>query len=275
MATRRPVTSSTSPTGSRIVLPDTAAGALPDVARHPTASEIVYRLRVRQSGDLRDRTRRDRKPSSAFDVAGATTSSTTRSIRPRRTVRTIAVPDGWCRHPLGAGRLPAPVRARRRQHGIARSPFDGGGRPCSTAGPADVFAGRQLVAYARIRREGAFQLVVANADGSGNERAIGPKKPGPCDGSDVSATWAFAPDGTGPHGPLRDRRCRSDPAPAARRVARRRTSVRGEFEFVDIQRLGTLTSRDRASTAGSPSGRAGRRRVRRVARMAAWPTESP
>ena len=53
----------------------------------------------------------------------------------------------------------------------------------------------KLVAYARIHREGAFQLVVANADGSGNERLIGPKKPGPMDGSDVNASWTFAPDG--------------------------------------------------------------------------------
>ena len=54
----------------------------------------------------------------------------------------------------------------------------------------------KLVAYARIHREGAFQLVIANADGTGNERTIGPKKPGPRDGSDVNAAWAFAPDGT-------------------------------------------------------------------------------
>jgi hypothetical protein len=52
------------------------------------------------------------------------------------------------------------------------------------------------VAYARIHREGAFQIVVANADGSGNERTLGPKKPGPPDGSDIGATWAFTPDGT-------------------------------------------------------------------------------
>jgi len=53
----------------------------------------------------------------------------------------------------------------------------------------------KLVAYARIHREGAFQLVVGNADGSGNERPIGPKKPGPRDGSDVNASWTFTPDG--------------------------------------------------------------------------------
>jgi Tol biopolymer transport system component len=53
----------------------------------------------------------------------------------------------------------------------------------------------KLVAYARIHREGAFQLVIANADGSGNERTIGPKKTGPRDGNDVNASWTFTPDG--------------------------------------------------------------------------------
>jgi Tol biopolymer transport system component len=53
-----------------------------------------------------------------------------------------------------------------------------------------------LVAYARIYREGGFQLVVANADGSGAERAIGPRKPGPPGGTEVPASWAFTPDGT-------------------------------------------------------------------------------
>jgi len=55
----------------------------------------------------------------------------------------------------------------------------------------------KLLAYARIYREGAFQLVVANADGSGNERTIGERRPTLPDGSSVDAWWAFAPDGTG------------------------------------------------------------------------------
>lgn len=54
----------------------------------------------------------------------------------------------------------------------------------------------ELVAYARIYQEGAFQIVVANADGSGNERTIGPRKPGPKDGIDLAAWWTFTPDGT-------------------------------------------------------------------------------
>ncbi len=52
------------------------------------------------------------------------------------------------------------------------------------------------VAYARVYPEGAFELVVANADGSGNERVIGPKKRAPTDGSNLPASWTFTPDGT-------------------------------------------------------------------------------
>ena len=74
--------------------------------------------------------------------------------------------------------MPFPTASGTGQVGIAYSP-DG-----------------TLVAYARIHREGAFQLVVANADGSGNERTLGPKKPCPPDGSNIDATWAFTPDGT-------------------------------------------------------------------------------
>jgi Tol biopolymer transport system component len=54
----------------------------------------------------------------------------------------------------------------------------------------------KLIAYARVFRTGGFQLVVANADGSGNERTVGGKRPSKPDGSDVRATWAFTPDGT-------------------------------------------------------------------------------
>ena len=51
-----------------------------------------------------------------------------------------------------------------------------------------------LVAYARIFRPGGFQLVVADADGSGNERTVGPRKPAPL--GEVPASWAFTPDAT-------------------------------------------------------------------------------
>ncbi|HET7168764.1 MAG TPA: hypothetical protein VFI69_06140, partial [Candidatus Limnocylindrales bacterium] len=64
------------------------------------------------------------------------------------------------------------------------------------SGPAVYSPDGALVAYARVYREGAFQIVVANADGSGNERTIGPRKPGPTDGTDVAAWWNFTPDGT-------------------------------------------------------------------------------
>lgn len=93
-----------------------------------------------------------------------------------------------------------------------------------------------LVAYARIFREGAFQLVVANADGSGGERPIGPRKPGPPDGSEVAATWAFTPDGTAlvaRYGGDDDAALQLlplDGSPGSVVDA-------GAFEFVDIQRL--------------------------------------
>ena len=53
-----------------------------------------------------------------------------------------------------------------------------------------------LVAYARVYPEGGFEIVVANADGSGNERPIGPRRPGPPDGAHIPAAWTFTPDGT-------------------------------------------------------------------------------
>ena len=52
----------------------------------------------------------------------------------------------------------------------------------------------RLVAYARIHREGAYQLVVANADGTGDEQIVGPKKPSRADGVDLKAGWGFTPD---------------------------------------------------------------------------------
>ena len=93
-----------------------------------------------------------------------------------------------------------------------------------------------LVAYARIYPEGAFEIVVANADGSGNERAIGPRRPGRPDGAEIPAAWIFTPDGsalivrygTDDQGtvsllPL-------DGSPGTELGS-------GAFEFVDVQRL--------------------------------------
>lgn len=93
-----------------------------------------------------------------------------------------------------------------------------------------------LVAYARIYRTGFFQIVVANADGSGNERTIGPRKTGSRDGSEVPASWAFSPDGRA----LMVRY--GDDADGATQLlpldGSAATSLgSGGFEFVDIQRL--------------------------------------
>ncbi len=92
------------------------------------------------------------------------------------------------------------------------------------------------MAYARIYPEGAFEIVVANADGSGNERPIGPRRPGPPDGAEIPAAWTFTPDGsalivrfgTDDEGevsllPL-------DGSPGTELGS-------GAFEFVDVQRL--------------------------------------
>lgn len=94
-----------------------------------------------------------------------------------------------------------------------------------------------LVAYARIYRQGAFQIVVADADGSGNERTLGPRKPGPRDGSSVNASWAFTPDGTalvvryGTDDAGATHLLPLDGSPESILVDR------GGFEFVDVQRL--------------------------------------
>ena len=93
-----------------------------------------------------------------------------------------------------------------------------------------------LVAYARIYREGAFQLVVANADGSGDERTVGDKRPGTTDGSDVNAAWAFTPDGTG----LLVRYGNDDQGKTYLMPLDGSTPVdlgSGGFEFIDVQRL--------------------------------------
>ena len=95
----------------------------------------------------------------------------------------------------------------------------------------------KLVAYARIYRAGAFQIVVANADGSGNERTFGPKKPGPADGSNVDAAWAFTPDGT-----ALLVRFGNDDAGAVHLLPLDGSPESilldtGGFEFVDVQRL--------------------------------------
>ena len=93
----------------------------------------------------------------------------------------------------------------------------------------------KLIAYARVY-DGSYQIVVANADGSGNERPVGPKRSGPAEDQYLQASWAFTPDGTalvirfGMTMTGRPNNCRS--------TVRRRTIIgSGGFEFVDVQRL--------------------------------------
>jgi dipeptidyl aminopeptidase/acylaminoacyl peptidase len=93
------------------------------------------------------------------------------------------------------------------------------------------------VAYARVYPDGMFELVVADADGSGDERVIGPKKPGPTDGSSIPASWAFTPDGT-----ALIVRYGDDDAAATQLVpldGSPPTEIEGSggLEFVDVQRL--------------------------------------
>ena len=93
-----------------------------------------------------------------------------------------------------------------------------------------------LVAYARIFSGGGFQLVVADGDGSGNERTIGPRKAGPPGGTEVPAYWAFTPDGTalmvryGDDAKGTTHLLPLDGSPATDLGS-------GEFEFLDVQRL--------------------------------------
>lgn len=86
------------------------------------------------------------------------------------------------------------------------------------------------VAYARIY-DGAYEVVIANADGTGNERAIGPKKAGPADGF-----WTFTPDGTAlvvRYGTDEDGATQLLPLDGSLG-----TSLgAGSYEFVDVQRL--------------------------------------
>jgi Tol biopolymer transport system component len=95
----------------------------------------------------------------------------------------------------------------------------------------------KLVAYARVYPEGRYEIVVADADGSGKERTVGPKKPGPTDGSSIDASWAFTPDGKallvryGGDEQGTTHLLPLDGTPAST------IQGSGGFEFVDVQRL--------------------------------------
>ncbi len=114
-------------------------------------------------------------------------------------------------------------------------------RPFSTtAGTGQIGAvyspDMKVVAYARMDLKGQFQIVVANADGSGNERPIGPKKSAPQDNSSVPASWAFAPDGSAllvRYGNDEDGATHLLPLDGSPG----RSLGSGGFEFVDVQRL--------------------------------------
>jgi Tol biopolymer transport system component len=88
-----------------------------------------------------------------------------------------------------------------------------------------------LVVYARIFATG-YQLVVANADGTGNERPIGPRKSGGTEGSN----WAFTPDGSalavryGTDNAGATQLLPLDGSPGTELGS-------GGYEFVDVQRL--------------------------------------
>jgi Tol biopolymer transport system component len=103
-------------------------------------------------------------------------------------------------------------------------------------GPVVYSPDGTLVAYAQLFRDGAFQLVVASSDGSGGQRAIGPRIASPPDDSDVAATWAFTPDGTalivryGSDDTGTTQRLPIDGSPGS-------ILDSGAFDFVDVQRL--------------------------------------
>jgi Tol biopolymer transport system component len=93
----------------------------------------------------------------------------------------------------------------------------------------------KLIAYARVE-SGHYQIVVANTDGSGNERPVGPVKPGPGKYEYPAAAWAFTPDGTAlviRYG--NDDRGTTQLIPIDGSPTTDLGS--GGFEFVDVQRL--------------------------------------
>jgi Tol biopolymer transport system component len=105
-----------------------------------------------------------------------------------------------------------------------------------TRGAAVYSPDGQQIAYARIYREGAYDLVVARADGSGQERVIGKKRPGRTDGAELDAVWAFTPDGTAlvvRYG--NDDRGKTYLMPLDGSPSTELSS--GTFDFVDVQRV--------------------------------------
>ena len=146
-----------------------------------------------------------------------TTSSTTRESQPRRTARTSRSPAGLRTQRRGvAGWLPRLYALDVKTGWEMLFPTAKG---TGSRGSAVYSPDGKLVAYARIHREGAFQLVIANADGSGNERTIGPKKPGRHGRKRRERRLGIRARRDSLDSPLRDRRCRSD-AISCRSMAR-------------------------------------------------------
>jgi hypothetical protein len=91
------------------------------------------------------------------------------------------------------------------------------------------------ISYARLGPGNDLQMAIANADGSGDERVIGPVMHGSPDGP-ISASWAFTPDGT-----ALIVRFGTDDRGTTRLIpvdgSESRIIETGAFEFVDVQRL--------------------------------------
>jgi Tol biopolymer transport system component len=92
-----------------------------------------------------------------------------------------------------------------------------------------------LISYARLAPGNDLQMAVADADGSGAERLIGPVVPGTADRA-MDASWVFTPDGTGLVLRIGDDVHATmylvplDGSPS-------RIIESGGYEFIDVQRL--------------------------------------
>src|SRR4029078_3974675 len=92
-----------------------------------------------------------------------------------------------------------------------------------------------LISYARLGPGNDLQMAIATADGSGDERVIGPVMHGSPDGP-IAANWAFTPDGkflivrfgTDDRGTIREH-----PGDGSES----RIVETGAFELIDVQRL--------------------------------------
>jgi Tol biopolymer transport system component len=192
----------------------------------PDGNEIVYRLETRSPGIW----------AIAADGTGKRRSLSTTPANNEFDYQSVAVsPDGshatftrWFQNGL-----PRVFRLNLATGEETAFPMSTG---VGQRGAATYSPDGALVAYARIFREGGFQLVVANADLTGNERTIGPKKPGPPGGTETPASWAFTPDGTalmvryGDDTEGTTHLMPLDGSPATDLGS-------GGFEFLDVQRL--------------------------------------